>query len=110
MTENKKLVCPFCSSELSENTLHVPNGLECLNPECQYCERIYEEEIWQALIDGKRAQDALKVAVDILKLVGYGKADEQGICRFIDETHCENVRTICRNALITITSIIRQGE
>lgn len=56
MTE--KLKCPFCNAELKTNMLDQPVMWYCPN----HCIGSYEPKVWQALIDGKRAQDALKVA------------------------------------------------
>lgn len=108
--------CPFCGEKL-ENEMALFGGFEsetgrlaCSSQKCEWCQQCLEPEVWQALIDGKKAQDALKVAISALELVGNGKADEQGICRFVDERNCESVRTICRNALTEITSITKQEE
>lgn len=63
MTEKPK--CPFCGSELIpqndiENT--EPIRAKCINPHCAWFMWSFPWEIWQALIDGKKAQDALKEA------------------------------------------------
>lgn len=53
--------CCFCGVELF-GTL---NEKYCSNRECEHYMRTVPTAIWQALIDGKKAQDALKVAIDI---------------------------------------------
>ena len=54
MTEKPK--CPFCGAELRTNILDQPVMWYCPN----HCIGSYEPKVWQALIDGKKAQDALK--------------------------------------------------
>lgn len=56
-----KLKCPFCGAELTINS-HPFDGCvkaRCVNGDCRYAEWTFPLEIWQALIDGKKAQDAL---------------------------------------------------
>lgn len=49
--------CPFCGAELGK----VPNCLMfcCRNKACNFSRECMEIQVWQALIDGKKAQDAL---------------------------------------------------
>lgn len=54
-----KLKCYFCGEELVTNML---NALVCPTQGCIGNKVMAPKEIWQALIDGKKAQDALKVA------------------------------------------------
>ena len=51
-----KLKCPFCGVELLGN-MTTPY---CPNPSCKHWSFPMSSEIWQALISGKKAQDALK--------------------------------------------------
>lgn len=51
-----KLHCPFCGADL----IHSSPDYTCFNPQCKGWEVYAPREIWQALIDGKKAQDALK--------------------------------------------------
>ena len=56
------LHCPFCGAELVpqndiENT--EPIRARCGKPGCPWFMWAFPWEIWQALIDGKKAQDAL---------------------------------------------------
>lgn len=67
MTE--KLKCPFCGTELMpqndiENT--EPIRANCINPRCAWFMWSFPWEIWHALIDGKKAQDALNYAISVL--------------------------------------------
>lgn len=69
MTENLK--CPFCGVELIpqndiENT--EPIRANCINPRCAWFMWSFPWEIWHALIDGKKAQDALKSIADDMVL------------------------------------------
>lgn len=61
-----KLHCPFCGEEL-EKCSYLSKGITnpvfvCRNRKCKFVDKIIDSEIWQDLIDGKKAQDALKVA------------------------------------------------
>lgn len=65
MTE--KLKCPFCGTELMpQNDIEnaEPIRANCINPRCAWFMWSFPWEIWRALIDGKKAQDALKSIVD----------------------------------------------
>ena len=60
-----KLKCPFCGAELVGREDAYGNvsdvWLECPNDEvCDHAYPAMRFDIWQALIDGKAAQDALK--------------------------------------------------
>lgn len=52
----EKPKCPFCNAGLRTNILDQPVIWYCLN----HCIGSYEPKVWQALIDAKKAQDALK--------------------------------------------------
>lgn len=62
MTDKPK--CPFCGEELEDDIFYAGRKFySCANPKCKIndwggC----SEQILQDLIDGKKAQDALKVA------------------------------------------------
>lgn len=59
-----KLKCPFCGAELTINQ-HPFDGCvkaQCINIACRYATWTFPLEIWQLIIDGKKAQEALKVA------------------------------------------------
>lgn len=58
------LHCPFCGAEL-ERCSYLSKGITnpvfaCRNGKCKFVNKIIDSDIWQALIDGKKAQDALK--------------------------------------------------
>lgn len=50
-----KLHCPFCGAELENHGIL----LVCHNNNCEQAHYAMNKRIWQALIDGKKAQDAL---------------------------------------------------
>ena len=60
MTEKPK--CPFCGYKLNESYDSDENivGYFCANPHCRIKADVLEPYVWQALISGKKAQDALK--------------------------------------------------
>ena len=56
--------CPFCGAELKRCSL-LSSGLKnpvfmCENKHCEYDHIVISSQIWQALIDGKKAQALLK--------------------------------------------------
>lgn len=58
-----KLYCCFCGAELTpKNDIEndTPIRARCPNTKCTWCMWSFPWEIWQALIEGKNAQDALK--------------------------------------------------
>lgn len=70
-----KLKCPFCGAELEDDWYEYENGrgdteyaksglLKCPDWDCRGYKLKLEPEIWQALIVGKKAQDALKEIVN----------------------------------------------
>lgn len=60
MTDSMK--CPFCGYKLNESYDSDENivGYFCANPHCRIKADVLEPYVWQALIDAKKAQDALK--------------------------------------------------
>lgn len=68
--------CPYCGAELTINP-HPFDGCvkaRCVNVDCRYAEWTFPLEIWQALIDRKKAQDVLKSSKEYYVIVrGYGK-------------------------------------
>lgn len=60
-----KLHCPFCGVELTE----YDGYHECINGDCIIGGGILPTKVWQALIDGKKAQDALKVATEAIDIL-----------------------------------------
>lgn len=60
-----KLHCPFCGEELDKQ-INLDEHYACLNTEnCEFSFMVLPKKWWQALIDGKAAQDALKFAVKL---------------------------------------------
>lgn len=76
MTDNLK--CPFCGAEL----LGSLNEKYCTNRECEHYMRTIPTSIWQALIDGKKAQRQLRTIKDhcVKKL----KAKEREIASYLN--------------------------
>ena len=72
MTDSMK--CPFCNADL---IVHTDEQMAvCRNPNCKYDGWHFPLEIWQALIDGKKAQDALDYAIGVLdNLIEIGGVD-----------------------------------
>lgn len=58
---SNNLKCPFCGAELEKHGGgDFPPVWQCDNIDCHETQHLYGSyEIWQALIDGKAAQDAL---------------------------------------------------
>lgn len=78
-----KLKCPFCGEEL-ERCSYLSKGITnpvfvCRNRKCKFVDKIIDSEIWQALIDGKRAQEDLKYAEEELECAkhNYSVLSEQ---------------------------------
>ena len=67
MTEILK--CPYCNEDLKE----WDGRFYCANAMCPAKQEYLPKFIWQALIDGKKAQEALKKARDMYKktLIDY---------------------------------------
>lgn len=65
--------CPFCNAELRTNILDQPVIWYCPN----HCIGSYEPKVWQALIDGKKAQRQLRTVKD--RCVKKVKAKEREI-------------------------------
>ena len=83
-----KLHCPFCGAELL-GTLYEKY---CTNRECEYYMLTIPAPIWQALIDGKAAQDALKEI-------------KETVDTFKDSEFAEDMRDCVRDVSRIIASI-----
>lgn len=71
-----KLYCPFCGAELKlwSEDIDGREFLYCENLKCPMSPQIeLPISIWQALIDGKKAQDALKIATDFIGFVNTSR-------------------------------------
>lgn len=84
MTDNFK--CPFCGEEL-ERCSYLSKGITnpvfvCRNRKCKFVDKIIDSEIWQALIDGKKAQRQLRTAKD--RCVKKIKAKEHEIANYLN--------------------------
>lgn len=67
--------CPFCGAEL-EKEQGSERWWYCVNAKCVHKYTTTHETIWQAIIDGKAAQDALKFAVETLRYIASGESSE----------------------------------
>lgn len=92
-----KLKCCFCGSELEQCFENMPD-LACSNYECDYATIPLPPKIWQALIAGKKAQDALKVATDFIGFVNTSRHADGALAAM----------AICK--LNKITSITKQEK
>ncbi len=70
------LHCPFCGAQLVDEGAKLGNEnmvFGCDNLNCNfYGEKLYLK-IWHALIDGKKAQDALKIATDFIGFINTSR-------------------------------------
>ena len=89
MSEKPK--CPFCNAELRTNMLDQPVVWYCPNR----CIGSYEPKVWQALIDGKKAQDALEDIIYFFDVVC--QKDEMYFYGLIDD----NIKKYREIAFIT---------
>ena len=91
-----KLKCPFCGEEIKiagERT----TIMSCFNGEC-YGSGLYgEEAMWKALIDGKKAQDALKEI-------------KESVDAFKDSEFAEDMRDCVREVSRIIASITTEKD
>lgn len=91
-----KLKCPFCNAELENACAQVIYF--CANDECNRAKDWYaSKQVWQALIDGKKAQDALEHAKEF---IGHGI--DSKVANFSD--------TECKYVLSEIDKIMKQEE
>lgn len=75
-----KLHCPYCGCELRLCDT-FPSGFpqehyECTNEKCKHGYEVMHKSTWQDLTDGKKARDALKVAINALKYVEKHEEDD----------------------------------
>ena len=61
-----KLYCPFCHRALARHGVQCKEYGVCRDENCPSKRNFLPIEIWQALIDGKKAQDALNYAIGVL--------------------------------------------
>lgn len=73
MTNNLK--CPFCGAELDKQ-IKLDEHYACLNTEnCEFSFMVLPKKLWQALIDGKAAQDALKKSRELYEILALSYAE-----------------------------------
>jgi len=100
--------CCFCGAELEphiDEWKSIRKLFICNNTGCFCWGQPMLLEIWQALIDGKKAQDALKVAIDALSKIDAFNCHSKGAMEVI-----AGMATIANWALYKITSITKQEK
>ena len=95
-----KLHCPFCGAEFD-----IMKGISDSVLGCPKCKHIATIGVQEALIDGKKVQEALKVAIDTLCKIDTFNCSGKGLI----ETAAGMV-SIANSALYEITSITKQEE
>lgn len=101
-----KLHCPWCGDELS--FAHKLKGIQtcvCRNPDCEYDGWHFPVEIIQQIIDGKKAQDALKIVDGKLKVIANDENPSP-----IQSQALDCYIQIAKDCRDTITSITKQEE
>lgn len=93
-----KLYCPFCHRALARYGVQCKEYGVCRDENCPSERNFLPIEIWQALIDGKKAQDALKVATDCIESIGgtwrdgpTWTNDDMGEIRVNIEGYCDSI-------------------
>lgn len=92
--------CPFCGAELEDDIFYAGRKFySCINPKCKIndwggC----SEQILQALIEGKKAREALKVATDFIGFVNTSRHADGALA------------AMAIGKLNKITSIIKQDK
>lgn len=59
-----KLHCPFCGEKLQTHTMTPGRTLICVNKGCPVDSVVMKRIVWQALLDGKKAQRQLRTVKD----------------------------------------------
>lgn len=103
MTE--KLKCPFCGEKLQTYTMTPGRILICVNKGCPVDSVVMKRIVWQALIDGKKAQDALKSIADDVFL--YHPSISEKIPW---EEHYYRLKDKAKSAITSITEQEAQNE
>ena len=84
MTDSMK--CPFCNADL---IVHTDEQMAvCRNPNCKYDGWHLPLEIWQAIIDGKKAQRQQRTVKD--RCVKKVKAKEREIANYLNGINVRN--------------------
>lgn len=99
-----KLKCPFCGFELENACAQVIYF--CPNDECHKAKDWYaSKQVWRALIDGKKAQDALKIVDGKLKVIANDENPSP-----IQSQALDCYIQIAKDCRDTITSITKREE
>lgn len=85
-----KLHCPFCGAELKTDVNLLGYSTKywyCENTSCAHLKDSMHEDVWQALIDGKAAQEALNDAVDEIDRALYANHynDKAGVRKLLKD-------------------------
>lgn len=102
-----KLKCPFCGAELNDYPDKTTGArmAVCRNPKCKYDGWHFPIDITQRMIDGKKAQDALKhLSQELCYLCMDEKSTKANLYKQINE-----LLIYSHNAIGEITSITK-GE
>lgn len=90
-----KLHCPFCGAELKNSCIIGEFYCPTVSKLCPMRGSLLKI-VWQALIDGKKAQGALKVATDCIENIGNTwrgdqrwSNDDMGEIRINIENYCD---------------------
>lgn len=101
-----KLHCPFCGAELAphiDEWKSIRKLFICNNTGCFCWGQPMLLEIWQALIDGKKAQEALNVATEALSKIDTFDCHGKGAIEIM-----AGMVSIANSALYEITSITKR--
>lgn len=99
-----KLKCPFCGAELVSDPEYLDSEhFHCENEECIFPSGVeLHSSVWKKMIDGKKAQDALKSIADDMFLYHPSISEEIPWAK-----HYHRLKNQARSA---ITSITKQEE
>lgn len=100
-----KLHCPICDTELETMFGISESVLGC--PKCKHIATI---GIWEALMDGKKAQDALKVAMEAIDILYNAIHHNNAKETYHIADHVVKFASEQRQILKGITSTIKQEE
>lgn len=100
-----KLKCCFCGAELNDYTDKTTGArmAVCRNPKCKYDGYHFLVEIIQQIIDGKKAQDTLKIVDGKLKVIANDENPSP-----IQSQALDCYIQIAKDCRDTITSITKQ--
>lgn len=101
--------CCFCGAELDKQ-IKLDEHYACLNTEnCEFSFMVLPKKWWQALIDGKAAQDALKKARELYESLAISHCEmgddySSVISRELPETKAQEYMKDYDKAIASITT------